>query len=185
MSRQNLQELGQAQFAKMEHVSGELFALTYGAIVSQLLEDFEDYAEVNLQLDKMGFSIGQRLVEEFLALSHIGRCASFRDSAETIALVGFKMYLGVTASVTWANDKDCRLTLQANPLAEFVELPPDAMRKLFYSNVLCGVLRGALEMLGIVVTCEFVSDTLFNDAATEIRIIHRETIVDRPPNDED
>lgn len=40
------------------------------------------------------------------------------------------------------------LTLDENPLAEFVELPEAAIESgLWYSNVLCGVLRGALEMV--------------------------------------
>lgn len=40
------------------------------------------------------------------------------------------------------------LTLDENPLAEFVELPEAAIEGgLWYSNVLCGVLRGALEMV--------------------------------------
>jgi hypothetical protein len=30
-----------------------LFALTYGALVVQLIKDYEDYDEVNKQLDKM------------------------------------------------------------------------------------------------------------------------------------
>lgn len=36
-----------------------------------------------------------------------------------------------------------------NPLAEFVELPDDgrAQDELWFSNILCGVLRGALEMV--------------------------------------
>ena len=40
------------------------------------------------------------------------------------------------------------LTLDDNPLAEFVELPDEALEGgLWFSNVLCGVLRGALEMV--------------------------------------
>ena len=40
------------------------------------------------------------------------------------------------------------LTLDENPLAEFVELPEEAIEGgLWFSNVLCGVLRGALEMV--------------------------------------
>jgi hypothetical protein len=40
------------------------------------------------------------------------------------------------------------LTLDENPLAEFVELPEEAIENgLWFSNVLCGVLRGALEMV--------------------------------------
>ena len=33
--------------------SGELFTLTYGSLVSQLLKDYEQDEEVNKQLDKM------------------------------------------------------------------------------------------------------------------------------------
>lgn len=40
------------------------------------------------------------------------------------------------------------LTFEENPLAEFVELPDEALEGgLWFSNVLCGVLRGALEMV--------------------------------------
>jgi hypothetical protein len=43
------------------------------------------------------------------------------------------------------------LTLDENPLAEFVELPEEALEGgLWFSNVLCGVLRGALEMVRAV-----------------------------------
>jgi hypothetical protein len=41
--------------------------------------------------------------------------------------------------------------LDENPLAEFVELPEEALEGgLWFSNVLCGVLRGALEMVRAV-----------------------------------
>lgn len=33
--------------------NGELFTLTYGALVAQLLKDYEDDDEVNRQLEKM------------------------------------------------------------------------------------------------------------------------------------
>lgn len=40
------------------------------------------------------------------------------------------------------------LTFDENPLAEFVELPEEALEGgLWFSNVLCGVIRGALEMV--------------------------------------
>jgi hypothetical protein len=41
---------------------------------------------------------------------------------------------------------------EENPLADFVELPDDgrAQEELWYSNVLCGVVRGALEMVSFL-----------------------------------
>ena len=67
--------------------NAELFAMTYGALVVQLIQDYEDYTEVNKQLDKMGYNIGTRLIEDFLARSNIGRCADFRETGEVIAKV--------------------------------------------------------------------------------------------------
>jgi hypothetical protein len=61
--------------------------MTYGALVVQLIQDYEDYAEVNKQLDKMGYNIGTRLIEDFLARSNMGRCADFRETGEAIAKV--------------------------------------------------------------------------------------------------
>lgn len=58
------------------------------------------------------------------------------------------MYLGITPSVTnWSPAGDeFSLILENNPLVDFVELP-DNHSTLIYSNLLCGVLRGALEMV--------------------------------------
>lgn len=61
--------------------------MTYGALVVQLIQDYEDYAEVNKQLDKMGYNIGTRLIEDFLARSGLGRCADFREVGEVVAKV--------------------------------------------------------------------------------------------------
>jgi trafficking protein particle complex subunit 3 len=67
--------------------NAELFAMTYGALVVQLIQDYEDYAEVNKQLEKMGYNIGTRLIEDFLARSNIGRCTDFKETGEVVAKV--------------------------------------------------------------------------------------------------
>lgn len=61
--------------------------MTYGALVVQLVQDYEDYTAVNAALLRMGSSIGTRLVEDFLARSQLGRCADFRETGEVIAKV--------------------------------------------------------------------------------------------------
>jgi trafficking protein particle complex subunit 3 len=61
--------------------------MTYGALVVQLIQDYEDYAEVNKQLEKMGYNIGTRLIEDFLARSNIGRCTDFKETGEVAAKV--------------------------------------------------------------------------------------------------
>ena len=81
----------------------ELLTLTYGAFVSKLIKDNQhNVDEVNSKLDKMGFNIGTRIVDEFYAKSPAGRtvCKSFRETVEVIAKEAFKMFLGTTCDVT-------------------------------------------------------------------------------------
>jgi len=124
-----------------------------------------------------GYSIGQKLVDEFLAKSGVGNCANFREVAETLAKVGFKMFLGVVVEVTAWNAEGTAFSLQVydNPLADFVELPPQ-YSGLVYSNILCGVIRGALEMIKYQVECRFVKDGLKGDEVNEIRVELRQMV---------
>mmetsp|Transcript_13126 Transcript_13126/g.20604 ORF Transcript_13126/g.20604 Transcript_13126/m.20604 type:complete len:162 (+) Transcript_13126:62-547(+) len=95
----NLQRTGEQSFQKMDKINAEVFTLTYGSMVQQLLKDHEDVGEVNAQLEKMGYGIGQRLIDELLAKSGVGACADLRETAEVMSKVGFKMFLGVAAKV--------------------------------------------------------------------------------------
>lgn len=45
--------VGEAAFSKVEKVNSELFALTYGAIVTQVIKDYEQIDSTNEQLEKM------------------------------------------------------------------------------------------------------------------------------------
>ena len=61
------------------------------------------------------------------------------------------MFLNITPTVAnWsADNKSFSLIFDENPLADFVELPNDgrAQDELWFSNIFCGILRGALEMV--------------------------------------
>ncbi|WVZ66856.1 hypothetical protein U9M48_016020 [Paspalum notatum var. saurae] len=182
---------GDALFASVDRVNAELFTLTYGAIVRQLLTDLEEVEEVNKQLDQirdarveysngladlrspkfLGYNIGTRLVDEFLAKSNVSRCVDFKETADVIAKLGFKMFLGVTATVTnWdAEGTSCSFVLEDNPLVDFVELP-DTCQGLQYCNLLSGVIRGALEMVSMKTEVTWVRDMLRGDDAYEMRV---------------
>lgn len=170
---------GDALFSQVDRINAELFAHTYGALVVRLIQDLEQVEDVNRQLDTMGFNIGQRLVDDFLAKSGITSCASMRDTAEVIAKVAFKMFLGVICEVTnWsADERQFSLLLGDNPLTEVVELPEE-YPGLKYLNVLCGTIRGALEMLNIRCNCWIVRDQLKGDDVNEIRVEVLEIVED-------
>eukprot|EP00013_Stygamoeba_regulata_P008169 CAMPEP_0177686786 /NCGR_PEP_ID=MMETSP0447-20121125/33765_1 /TAXON_ID=0 /ORGANISM="Stygamoeba regulata, Strain BSH-02190019" /LENGTH=132 /DNA_ID=CAMNT_0019196953 /DNA_START=178 /DNA_END=576 /DNA_ORIENTATION=- len=132
----------------------------------------------------MGYNIGLRIIEEFLAKSGQGRCKDLKKTAEVIAQVGFKMFLGVTARVDNWSEKEFSLFLDENPLTDFVELP-EKYHGLFYSNIIAGVIRGALEMVQMKVECKFKKCTLRGDDTTEIQVIFREYLADEvPPGDD-
>ncbi|XP_009985542.1 PREDICTED: trafficking protein particle complex subunit 3-like protein [Tauraco erythrolophus] len=66
-------------------ISKELFVLTYGALVAQLCKDYEKDEDVNTCLDRMGYGIGVRLIDDFLAHSAVKKCRSYSETADMIA----------------------------------------------------------------------------------------------------
>ncbi len=133
-SRPSVRGLGSGGPSDPKKVSGELFSLTYGALVAQILRDHENVDDVNKQLDKMGYNVGVRMVEDFLSRTAAqapgalggggGRCGDFRETSEKIQQA-FKLYLNLSPAVTsWSSAADeFSLVFDANPLGEFVELP--------------------------------------------------------------
>jgi len=183
----------------MPKANAELFALTYGALVVEVIRDYDDPIKVNEQLDRIGHSIGVRCVDEFLAkadaqLSLSPSCQTLRETAEVIAKIGFKMFLGITADVVnvSTDGKAFSLYLYENPLTTFVELPTSDeceavnscdLSQVQYSNVYCGIIRGALEQINMRVECKFVKDTLQGDEVNEIRVELKEILADGAGDD--
>jgi len=188
MSRQK--QLSEAS----KQIQSELFTLTYGVLVAQILEDVEDTAKVNTKLDKIGHSIGVRLIDDIFARNlSLERCKNLKDTADALVTYGFKPYLGITPKITDWSDKqnEFTLVLDQNPLTDFVELnEPEQFTKelesnlgvgdqvnsaieqlelddtavstrgLNYCQLLCGIIRGALEMVQLEITCEVINDKL-------------------------
>lgn len=177
---------GDLLFSKSEKISIELVALTYGTFVARLLKENYSAEEVNLQLLKIGQNMGNRLIDEFLAKSTKGSCKDLKEIAEIIAKVGFKMYLGISAEVSeWSDDGNSfNLTFDSNPLAEFVMLPIHLQQTLWYSNLIWGVIKGALEKINVNVDWEFKKDKLRGNDTTEIKVTLIEIVEDRYEDDE-
>jgi hypothetical protein len=182
---------GTSLWQKQPKANAELFALTYGALVGELVRDLESADEIQQQLDTMGHSIGIRCIEELLAKlmmepntgsannGGVSSSPNFVESAELVKLT-FRMFLGVVAETAPVADKPegaYTCTFVDNPLALFVELPApedsgaggdsggplSGNGRLEYSQLLCGIMRGVLEMLQFDVTCRMTASTLFGD----------------------
>lgn len=170
-------------------ISYELFTLTYGAFVAQLVKDYENCDEVNKQLDQIGYNMGMHMIEDFLARNpQVSRCSDLRETADILSNQAFKMFLGIQPTVSnWSPTFDeFSLILDPNPLTEFVELPENGkLDNLSYSQVICGAIRGALEMVQLKVECVIKQDQLKGDGTTEIRIKFVEILLDAVPIGED
>lgn len=151
-------------------INMDLFSLTYGSVISQLITDCDNIDEVNKQLDSMGHNIGHRLIEDFLAKTSGTRCRDLKDIADKTQQA-FQFYLGVLPKIDhWsANNNEFSIILHQNPLTEFVELP-ETMQTMNYLNIIPGVIRGALEMVSVSVKTYIKSDQLKGDSETEIRV---------------
>ena len=165
----NYKLIGEEAWKKGDKVSYELFALTYGCFVAQLLRESNDPQAVNATLDRMGYSIGCRLIDEFLARTGLAP-REFRDAMEVVAKVGLRQFLNVSATVVGGEGEggEVTLSLESDGLGgEMVELPEEAVKGgLRYANVLCGVIRGALEMINMQVECRIHSDPLLSPTET-------------------
>lgn len=95
------------------------------------------------------------------------------------------MYLNIQPTITnWgAAGDEFSLVFDNNPLTEFVELPADMMQ-LRYSGIICGCIRGALEMVQLECSCWFVQDQLKGDSSTEIRIKFIRKLEDTVPGED-
>lgn len=112
-----------------------------------MIKDLDSTEDVSKQLERIGYNMGVRLIEDFLAKTGTGRCLDLKDTADKIQSA-FRMYLGVQPSVTnWsAAGDEFSFLLDTNPLTDLVEIPDD-LKNLKYCNIICGVIRGALEMV--------------------------------------
>jgi len=132
---------------------------------------------VNIEIEKIGFNIGIRLIDEFLAKSNLASCSNFRETANIIGRVALKMFLGMSVDVSkWSEDgRSCSLLFKGNPLIDCVVLP-DEYQELQYSNLILGAIRGACNAVNVNVECRMLKDELRGANETEIRLTFKEMI---------
>ena len=164
----------------VENINEDLLTLTYGALIVRLIKDYEKPEEINEQLDKMGYNIGIRLIDDYLAKSRNPPAENFKEAVEVICLA-LDYYLKAKCNQpepiqnkeignnNISTPIEYSIVFFYNPLNNYVELP-EKYKGLWYSNIICGAIRGALEAINIRVECKFNKDVLRDHDKNEIRI---------------
>ena len=185
MSSSSVSQNANTLWHKQPKANAELFALTYGALVAELVRDLEQTDKIQAELDRMGHSMGIRCIEEVLAKASDLRVQSFADT-KNVVKVAFRMFWGLTVDIPYTPDADTSsaaastytIRFSDNPLTIFVELPDDR-QNLEYSQLFAGMLRGMLEMLQFDCDCKVVSSPLSpgnNNNTTEISVTLRQVL---------
>lgn len=167
--------------------SVELFALTYGALVGELLRDLERSDLISAELDRMGHSMGLRGMEELLATQQQqapdlgavvagGASGSFPETAAVLQ-TALKMFFGISTDEAHSRVDGYSLLFVDNPFTIFVELPDD-YAGLEYCALLTGWCRGCLEVLQMDCACEMRQSVLKGDAVNEISVTLNQVIRD-------
>lgn len=153
--------------------------------MAQMTRDFDNCTKVNEELHKMyveswfivnlkffrGYNMGIRLIEDFLAKSGWTRCSDFRETAQILSAVAFKMFLNCCPRVMeiQGNDKEFALVFTSEgesslPIYEFVSLPEELIKEgLIYGNILPGLIKGALEMVNHIIIIDNNNNNFFLD----------------------
>lgn len=66
----------------------------------------------------------------------------------------FRMYLNLYPIITNFSEenKEFSIIFEETPLGDYVDLMESDHPKIYYANVLCGVIKGALEMVFVLLT---------------------------------
>ena len=133
-------------------------------------------------ISKVGFKMFLGITAEVRSLAALPRCAPLlRFSSRGLSSTA--CHHGNRVQVVGVSSHEFSLQLPENPLAEFVELP-EQYGSLAYNNMLCGVLRGALEMVQMRVECTLTKDALWGDEVTEIKVVLKEMMEEEYIDDE-
>lgn len=108
----------------------------------------------------MGFNMGSKMVDEFLAINQSNPCFTFKEVATKLT-EAMKYFFGVDSKVKMYHkgDKIFSLIFSKNPLSINVSIP-QKYEALSYSIIYCGMIRGALESINMRVKVELMKDPM-------------------------
>lgn len=166
-----------------------LLGFFYGELVGKILAETGSVLKTNAMLEEVGYNIGVRLVDFYLAEAR----PSFSNERERVGGIikgTLKSFIGTNVEIVDWNAEGFQLSVlvPSNCLSANIDLP-DALRSssgpLCYMNVLAGIIRGAMDMTRVKCRCSFVKDSLIGDEVNLIRVEILEVIENefRPDDD--
>lgn len=162
----------------------ELLTFIYGSLIVRLTKDIQDLNEINKQIELMGCNIGKRLIDDIIDDTSKNGISN-SDLVKQLIVSVFRNYLGVySVTCQQKNEKEYRIIFPENPLNLYVELP-EKFKDLWYSNILCGIVRGLLEIVNYEVECIYLKDKLKGDDTNEIQVNIKQIIEERFIDDEE
>ena len=181
MSRRN-----QSYDALLEtkNIKVELLTFMYGTLLVRLTKDIKDINELNKRIELIGYDIGKRLVDDLIDDFQRVDQSDQNKLMEKLICQLAQHYLGIIGNYNQVGENEFHLKFNQNPISLYVELP-ESLEGLCYSNIICGIMRGMLEITGFEVKCEFIKDKMKGDDINDIKITLIKYIEERFIDDEE
>ena len=128
-----------------------------------------DLDEINRKTEEIGYNMGKRLLDDIIDDLKDKYDPSNSKMMEILIKQLLQNYLGILPEIKQISEKEYHILFVKNPISFYVELP-EHLNALCYSNIICGIIRGMLEVAGYEVTCEFVKDTVKDDDVNDIKL---------------
>ena len=174
-----------AIFMEKKQNKVELLTFMYGSLLVRLTKDIKDINELNKKIESIGYEMGKRLVDDLIDDFQRGLDVSdLNKLMEKLIIQLAQYYLGILGSFNQVSEKEYHLIFPENPISFYVELP-ESLDGLCYSNIICGMLRGMLEISGFDIQCEFVKDKMKGDEVNDLKITLVKYIEERFVDDEE
>ena len=172
-------------FSERKQNKVELLTFMYGSLLVRLTKDIKDINELHKKIESIGYEMGKRLVDDLIDDFQRGLDTSDQNKLmEKLIRQLTQYYLGIIGTYNQDGEKEFHLIFPENPISFYVELP-ESLEGLLYSNIICGMLRGMLEISGFEVTCEFVKDKMKGDDINDLKITLVKYIEERFIDDEE
>ena len=181
MSRRN-----QSYDALLEtkNIKVELLTFMYGTLLVRLTKDIKDINELNKKIELIGYDIGKRLVDDLIDDFQRVDTSDQNKLMEKLICQLAQHYLGIIGNYNQVGENEFHLKFNQNPISLYVELP-ESLEGLCYSNIICGIMRGMLEITGFEVKCELIKDKMKGDDINDIKITLVKYIEERFIDDEE